>query len=131
MTQQLTNLAITIDLEDERKGLRFYESIVTEAVDQVFTAFGENVKQVLYKSIEINFGIKRKEIPNRIYDFAESLEAIFGSAARLVQVKTIEKIQAKTWGFCYKSMQEEVIFTEYLTELRQYLTQHVELSDQS
>ena len=122
MTQQLTDLAITIDLEDEKKGLRFYESAVTEAVDEVFTAFGENVKQVLYKSIENNFGIGSKEIPNRIDDFAETLEIIFGSAARLVQMKTIEKIQSKTEGFCYKSKQEEVIFTEYLTELRQYLT---------
>jgi hypothetical protein len=121
MTQQLAELAITIDLEDEEKGLQFYESTVTEAVDEVFTAFGENVKQVLYKALEIKFGIKSEEIPYRIDEFAESLETIFGSAARLVQVKTIEKIQAKTQGFCYKPKQEEIIFTEYLSELKLHL----------
>jgi hypothetical protein len=121
MTQQLTGSISTLEFEGEKKHLTPFEPAVTEAIAEVFNAFGENVKQALYRKLENNYGVAREQIPIMIDEFVDALESIFGNSAKLVELKIMKRIQRKNRGFSYKSKNNEILFTEYLAELRSYL----------
>ncbi len=121
MTQQLTSLTATIDLSIKKEPSTSFENTVAEAIDEIFTSFGENVKRATYSYIETNDGIKKEQIPYHIEGFTNAIESIFGDAAKLVELKIIENLQNKVKGFCYKSKSKEMLFAEYLEEMRKYL----------
>ena len=122
MAQQLISLTATIDLMDKSEDLKInFETAVIEAIDEVFTTFGENVKRVIYIFLENNYGIEKEQIPRKIEDFSTAIESIFGDAAKLVELKIMEKLQGKAKGFKYKSRINEIFFTEYLAALQSYL----------
>jgi hypothetical protein len=95
MAQQLTSLTATIDLSSEKGALITFETAVTEAIDEVFTSLGENVKQAMYSYIENKQGIKKEQIPNSIEGFTNAVESVFGEAAKLVELKIMEKFSIK------------------------------------
>ena len=122
MTQQLISLTAIIDLMDKKESVKVnFETAVTEAIDEVFTSLGENVKRVVYIFLENNYCIKKEQIPRKIEGFAAAIESIFGDAAKLVELKIMEKLQSKVKGFNYKSSSKEIFFSEYLAELKNYL----------
>jgi hypothetical protein len=122
MTQQLISLTATIDLMDKSEDLKInFETAIIDAIDEVFTTLGENVKRVIYIFLENNYGIKKEQIPRKIEDFSTAIESIFGDAAKLVELKIMEKLQGKAKGFKYKSRSNEIFFTEYLAALQSYL----------
>lgn len=104
MSQQLTSLTATFDLRGEKEPLKVsFETAVTESIDEVFTTLGENVKQAVYSYLENKYGIRKEQIPSMIEVFTNAIESIFGDAAKLVELKIIEKLQSKVKGFAYKS----------------------------
>jgi hypothetical protein len=122
LTQQILSLTATIDFMDRKEDLKInFETAVTEAIDEVLTTLGENVKRVVYIFLENNYGIKKEQIPRKIEGFSAALESIFGYAAKLVEIKIMEKLQGKIKGFKYKSNCNEIFFTEYLARLQSYL----------
>lgn len=122
MSQQLTNLTIPFDLMGKKETLKInFETAVTEAIDEVFTTLGENVKQAMYSYLENKYGIGKEEIPSMVKGFTNAVESIFGDSARLVELKIMEKLQGKAKGFKYKSKRNEMLFAEYLAELQKYL----------
>ena len=56
-----------------------------------------------------------------IEGFTDAIESIFGDAAKLVELKIMEKLQSKVKGFAYKSKRKEVFFAEYLAALQRHL----------
>ena len=42
-----------------------------------------------------NHGIRKEQIPSKIEGFTDAIESIFGEAAKLVELKIIEKLQRK------------------------------------
>jgi hypothetical protein len=122
MSRQLTNLTIPFDLMGEKEPFKInFETAVTEAIDEVFTTLGENVKQAIYSYLENKHGIKKEQIPSMIEGFTDAIESIFGDAAKLVELKIMEKLQSKVKGFAYKSKRKEVFFAEYLAALQRHL----------
>ena len=122
MGQQLTNLTIPFDLIGEKEPLKInFETAVTESIDEVFTTLGENVKQAVYSYLKNKHGIKKEQIPSKIEGFTNAIEAVFGDAAKLVELKIIEKLQSKVKGFAYKSKRKEMVFAEYLAALQRHL----------
>ena len=122
MTQQLTNLTIPFDLMGEKEPLKIvFETVVTEAIDEVFTTLGESVKQAVYSYLENKQGIRKEQIPSMIEGFTDAIESIFGDAAKLIELKIIEKLQGKVKGFAYKSKCKEMFFVEYLAALQRHL----------
>ena len=99
MNQQLTSLTATFDLKSEKEQLKTsFETAVSESIDEVFTTLGENVKQAFYSYLENKYGIGKEQIPSMIEGFTDAIESIFGDAAKLVELKIMEKLQSK--GFC-------------------------------
>jgi hypothetical protein len=122
MTQQLISQTAIIILMNKKEPLKInFETAVTETIDEVFTVLGENVKRAVYIYLENNYGIKKEQIPRKIEDFSAAIESIFGEAAKLVELKIMEKLQGKVKGFTYKSSSNEIFFSEYMAALQNYL----------
>jgi hypothetical protein len=98
-----------------------FEMVVMESIDEVFSTLGENVKQAMYSYLENNYGMKKDQIPSMIDDFTTAVESLFGDAAKLVELKIIEKVQGRVKGFVYKSNSKEIFFVEYLSALQKQL----------
>jgi len=122
MTQQLITLTAIIDLMDKKEPLKMnFETTVTEAIDEVFTTLGENIKRAVYIYLENNYGIRKDQIPRKIEGFSAAIESIFGNAAKLVELKIIEELHGKVKEFTYKSSGNEIFLSEYLAALQSYL----------
>jgi 2,4-dienoyl-CoA reductase-like NADH-dependent reductase (Old Yellow Enzyme family) len=101
----------------EAKRKSNFEESVIEAVDIVFSSFGESCKQALYFYLKNCHSIDRKEIPRKIEDFAEALEQIFGSGAKLIEIAIMKLLFSKVQTFKYSPRQEILVFTDYLEKL--------------
>ncbi|MEM2099645.1 MAG: hypothetical protein QXU99_07930 [Candidatus Bathyarchaeia archaeon] len=58
------------------------------------------MRAAIYFHLEHSFNIKRQEIPNRIVDFSEALERIFGLGARHLELLFMKSIHAKIKLIC-------------------------------
>jgi hypothetical protein len=122
MTPQLTNHTVLLDLTAEKEPSKTnFEAALTRAIDEVFSALGENVKQATFRYVENKYAIKKEQIPRQIEGFTAALESIFGEAAWLVELRIMEKLQGKAEGFSYKSKCKEIFFVDYLTALKLYM----------
>jgi hypothetical protein len=63
-----------------------FNKILLEAIDQALSALGENTKKSVYLHLENNFAIPKKDIPNRVGDFTDALEQIFGLASTKLEI---------------------------------------------
>ena len=121
MAQQLSGLTALLELGEKEPLTITFEAALTEAIDEVFQGLGEDVKQSIYRYLENNYGIRKLQIPVMIEDFADAVESIFGEAAKLVELKIMEKLQGKVTDFAYKPKNREILFTEYLNDLKRYI----------
>jgi hypothetical protein len=101
-----------------------YQVTILSAVDN---ALPNNAitKNAIYRHLEKNYGIKKAQIPLHIEDFAQAIEQTFGLAAKLIEIKIIENLNASFRGFSYKIKNKELFFSEYMTALFTYLESKV------
>jgi hypothetical protein len=121
MAQQLSELTALLELGEKEPLTITFESALTEAIDEVFLDLGVDVKQSMYRYLENNYGIGKMQIPVMIEDFTGAVESIFGEAAKLVELKIMEKLQSKITGFTHKPKNKEILFTGYLNDLKRYI----------
>lgn len=69
-----------------------FEEILLEAIDEALASLGDSAKQSIYYHLKEKFKIQRREIPNRVEDFAEGLEKIFGAGARFLEILIMKKL---------------------------------------
>ncbi|MGD0644829.1 MAG: hypothetical protein ABSA75_07995 [Candidatus Bathyarchaeia archaeon] len=122
MKQELTDLSIQCSLfiQDESTKTTF-ETAITESIDDILSAFGNNIKQTIYHHLENIYDIKKDEIPLKIQDFANALEQTFGSVAKLIEIKIIERLHAKYRDFFYVPKKGELDFAEFVSNFQRYL----------
>lgn len=80
---------------DKRKHRKKFNSILLEAIDDALLKLGENAKKSVYFHLETKFAIPRKDIPNRVADFSDALEQIFGFAARHLEILIMRCLNEK------------------------------------
>lgn len=97
-----------------------FETIIVEAVDEIFSSFGRLCKQAIYFQLENAFKIKKHEIPFKIEEFANAIKQIFGVGAKFIELKIIETLHEKTPNFMYSPQIEDLVFTEYVASLRRF-----------
>jgi hypothetical protein len=97
------------------------EGTLLSAVDESLSSFGDSFKQVIYFQLANTYHIKKQEIPNKIAEFADAIEEIFGIGAKLIEMKIIKALYKKVRGFTYIAEKEDLIFTEYIENLRHFL----------
>ena len=98
-----------------------FEEILQKSIDEIFSSFGRSCQQAIYSQLEKVFNIKKQEISIKIEDFVNAIEKIFGPSAKLIEFKIIEKLHEKTPNFMYSTKKKDLVFTEYIANLRQFL----------
>jgi hypothetical protein len=99
-----------------------FENIITQAIDDVLSAFGDVNKQAIYRHLEYRYGITREAIPFKIEDFATAIEKTFGSVAKLIEIKIIESLHAKCIDFSYFPEKGELDFIEFVYNLQNHVS---------
>jgi hypothetical protein len=70
----------------KRRKERKFDKILQDSIDQSLSALGENTKNTVYLYLETKFAIPKKDIPNRVADFSDALEQIFGVASANLEI---------------------------------------------
>ena len=126
MTETTSMEPICITHENKRKPLKNkLDTTILEAVDESLASFGDSVKQVVYFQLQNNYHVQKQEIPTRIEEFAAAIEGIFGIGARLIEMKIIETLYAKAEGVLYVPKDENLMFKDYVQNLRHFLVNSV------
>lgn len=98
-----------------------FEAVTSDAIDHTLSAFGETVKNAIYKAIEAKSGVKKHQIPYKIEAFSHSIEFLFGQAAVLIEIRIIQTLSQKVRDFRYRPKTGEIAFVEYMTALQKHL----------
>jgi len=77
-----------------------FDELLLEAIDEALSSLGESPKTAIYFHVEAKFGISREQIPRRLEDFSSSLEKLFGSGARYLEIMFMRQLSKKCKGEC-------------------------------
>jgi hypothetical protein len=72
-----------------------FAALLLDAIDLAFIALGENVKFSIYLNLETKFGLAKQDIPDRIEDFSNALEQIFGQASKQLEILIMKYLNDK------------------------------------
>jgi recombinational DNA repair ATPase RecF len=126
MTETLVMEPINITHETKRKSIKKQiDTTIMEAIDESLALLGDSVRKVVYFQLQKNYNVQKQEIPTRIEEFAAAIEGIFGVGARLIEMKIIESLYAKAEGFLYFTKDEDLLFKDYVQNLRHFLLNSV------
>jgi len=116
-----TTCTLQLRKKEHESREKSFETAIIEAVDEGFSPFGHSRKQAIYFHLENIFKIKKQEIPYKIEEFANAIEQIFGAGAKLIEIRIIEALHERTQGFVHLPKKGELVFTEYVANLRAFL----------
>jgi len=92
-----------------------FRKLLLEAVDEGLSSLGDSPKKAIYFHLERNFGIKKQDIPDRIEEFTEAIEKIFGHGARILEICIMKHLFEKVGdNFLYVPETDVLLFTEYV-----------------
>ncbi len=84
----------------EQNQLENFDQILMEAIDDAFSSLGEKVKASIYLHLEDLFKIKKQGIPQRLSDFSNALEKLFGLGAKNLEILFMKNLHAKNKVAC-------------------------------
>ena len=67
-----------------------FEELLQEAIDEGLSLLGESAKQVVYFHLEKTFKMNRLDIPNRIEEFIDAINRIFGTGAKILEIQIMK-----------------------------------------
>ena len=90
-----------------------------EAIDEEIGLLGKTCQQAIYFHLEKDFKLTRQEIPYRIKHFTQSMEAIFGDGALILEIRIMKNLFKKL-GYFDPHFQDrkKLEFIEYLDAIR-------------
>jgi len=77
-----------------------FSRILQEAISEALSPLGEGVKVSIFFHLENKFGIKKRDIPQRISDFSDALERIFGIGASNLEIMFMDSLHSKLNFVC-------------------------------
>jgi len=96
-----------------------FEEYLLAAVDEAFNSIGENCKQTIYHHLEKKYKLNKNDIPDRIEDFSESIECIFGLGAKVLEMRIMKNLYQKIeCPFPYLFNKESLDFVNYIKSAR-------------
>ena len=98
-----------------------FESEVDKSVEEVLSGLGESNKITIYRYLQSNYGIEKKQIPYKIEQFACAIEEIFGFASRVIQIEILKKLHREHQDFSSVSHEPDLHFVSYLKSFQSYL----------
>jgi hypothetical protein len=99
-----------------------FDELFLEAIDQSFLILlGTNSKSAFFSFLDKKYGLGKKDIPNRIGDFADGLERIFGPSAFLLELAIMKTLKQRFPPFNYFLESSHLSFKEYAKSLREHM----------
>ncbi len=108
---------------NQKSGEDKFKAAVIEAVEEIFASFRNLDKQTIYFHLENAFKLKKEDIPNKIEDFADAIERMFGVGAKLIEIRIIQALHKRIHDFMFIPKKGDVMFKEYTVSLRAFLQQ--------
>jgi hypothetical protein len=106
----------------KRNSEKIFCQILVESIDEAFLALGENAKSSIYSYLETKFAISKQDIPNRVDDFSDALEEIFGMAARQIEILIMkclnQRVDCTYKWVSPKWLVPDLTFTRYVILMR-------------
>jgi hypothetical protein len=106
---------IQIDLNSPR-----FDEFFIESVDQTFSKLGMKVKTTFFAFLETKYNLKRENLPNRIGDFVEGLESVFGEGALPLELCIMKALRKSVPSFSYFADNSDLCFEDYVASLKNY-----------
>lgn len=120
MNQEIESFAeIHMDLNN-KQNLDF-DQIIAEVVDQTFSKLGTKIRQTLYSTLENNYKLNKKDIPERMEEFVNALEEIFGASALLLEIDIMKNMRQKVPAFKCEATNPNLAFGDYLKSLKTFM----------
>jgi hypothetical protein len=69
-----------------------FHKLFLQAVDDAFSSLGDSARQSIYFHLETRFSMPREEIPNRLGDFENGLEKIFGAGTKFLEILIMKRL---------------------------------------
>ena len=91
------------------------------SVEQAFSKFDCKTKQKLYLLLEIEYRIKKEEIPGKISDFASALEKMLGVSAILIEIYILKNIHQAVPSFICDIDCKNFSFPKYIELFEEYI----------
>ena len=79
----------------KRKRERKFNIILLGAIDEAFLTLGENARTAIYGHLESKFAISKQDIPDRVGDFSDALQQIFGLATPQLEILIMKHLNLK------------------------------------
>jgi len=96
-----------------------FDKLLLEAVDDGLTSLGSSAKQTIYSYLERKFNIAKQDVPDRIEEFANAIEEIFGVGAHLIEIQIMKSLYGKVGRFCRHFLKkDQLVFAEYVETTR-------------
>ncbi len=108
-------------LKEPKSSNNNFEKLLIETVDRELASMGDSGKEAIYFYLKSAFEIEKHQIPDKIENFVDALEEIFGAGAKLIELRIIEALHERVNEFKYFPNQGDLTFTEYLAALRRFL----------
>ncbi len=94
---------------------RVFQKFLLEAVDEGLSSLGDSSKKAVYFYLEKAFKIKKQNIPNKIDEFTDAIERIFGHGAKVLEIQIMKKLYEKIGSdFAYFPETDELLFSKYI-----------------
>jgi hypothetical protein len=77
-----------------------FEQILLEAIDRALSNLGEGAQASIYFHLEDKFKIRKHEIPQRVDEFSDALERIFGRGACTLEMLFMKSLHSKIKLVC-------------------------------
>ena len=119
--EQNMSLVSIVQIDASEPRSHTFNEIVLETIDEVFTCFGNNCKQSIYRYLQNQCNISRTEIPIRVQEFSNAIETLFGPGASLIEIEIMKRLSSRVPEFRHSPRKSNLSFGNYLSSLNSFL----------
>ena len=119
--RQETKSLPEIHIELGNANMQCFNQTMMEAIDQTFSKLGAKIKHTLYSSLEADYKLSKETIPDRIEDFANALEKVFGASAFLLEIDVMKTLRTKVPAFKCEVKDSNLDFSDYVKSLKIFM----------
>jgi hypothetical protein len=98
-----------------------FDELFLDAVDQTLSALGINVKNAFLSFLDAKYNLSKENIPDRVGDFVDGLEYIFGPGALPLELRIMRNLSQSVPTFNYVTKQPDLGFEVYVESLKQHI----------
>jgi hypothetical protein len=98
-----------------------FHDFILEVIDGAFSKLGTETRQALYSILQKEYSLNKNDLPDKLEDFVNALENVFGASALLVEIDILKRIKTKAPLFMYIVQNADLYFDEYLSSLKNYM----------